>query len=299
MLLVKSPVDKVVIDGREFFIKRDDLLSNSNYPFGISGNKARKLAYFLSNELPNISKIISFGGSQSNFMYAASELARLKSWRFDYYSRPLSNVLKSNIQGNLAHAIQNGMHLIESSNCDEVVLNLHANLQAGELVLQQGGAEEYARFGLMQLANEINQFVVDYGLTKLVVFLPSGTGVSAYYLSQYLAENIKLYTTNCVGDSDYLLSQINQLNCNNNLNRVNVLVNNKYRFASLYLELYHNILDVEFQSKITFDRLYDPVGWKILLDNLDEIGDVPIMYVHCGGVLGNATMDKRYQRLSK
>jgi 1-aminocyclopropane-1-carboxylate deaminase len=53
------------------------------------------------------------------------------------------------------------------------------------------------------------------------------------------------------------------------------------------------------QTEISFDLLYDPLGWLSLLlalENGELKRESPIMYIHQGGVLGNETMLKRYKR---
>lgn len=64
MNYTNSPIEEISFNNQKYFIKRDDLL---NVDF--SGNKARKLYYFLKNDLKGINKIISYGSAQSNAMY--------------------------------------------------------------------------------------------------------------------------------------------------------------------------------------------------------------------------------------
>ena len=61
---------KITFQNKSYIIMRDDLC----HPI-LSGNKARKLQYILDdNESLHIAKIVSFGGNQSNFMFALSQL---------------------------------------------------------------------------------------------------------------------------------------------------------------------------------------------------------------------------------
>ncbi len=46
---------------------------------------------------------------------------------------------------------------------------------------------------------------------------------------------------------------------------------------------------------ITFDLMYDPVGWQKFLLHVEELEGTPI-YIHQGGVLGNESMKQRYKR---
>ncbi|MEY8701524.1 1-aminocyclopropane-1-carboxylate deaminase, partial [Francisella philomiragia] len=74
-----SLFQKISFENKDFIVMRDDL----NHPI-FSGNKARKLAYFLKNpdKYSHIKTIISFGVNQSNFMLALSQLAKIKAWNF-------------------------------------------------------------------------------------------------------------------------------------------------------------------------------------------------------------------------
>jgi 1-aminocyclopropane-1-carboxylate deaminase/D-cysteine desulfhydrase-like pyridoxal-dependent ACC family enzyme len=46
---------------------------------------------------------------------------------------------------------------------------------------------------------------------------------------------------------------------------------------------------------VEFDLLYDPLGWRVLLEHIG-LFESPVLYIHQGGVLGNKSMLPRYQR---
>ncbi|MFW2380107.1 1-aminocyclopropane-1-carboxylate deaminase, partial [Aliarcobacter butzleri] len=73
---------------QKYFIKRDDL---HNVDF--SGTEARKLYYFIKNDLKGINKIISHGSAQPNAMYSLSVLCKIKNLKFDYYVPHISSFL--------------------------------------------------------------------------------------------------------------------------------------------------------------------------------------------------------------
>ena len=52
MTFDSSPVQSILFDNKQFYLKRDDLLHPD-----FSGNKARKLYYFLQNDFPVQAKI--------------------------------------------------------------------------------------------------------------------------------------------------------------------------------------------------------------------------------------------------
>ena len=277
--MTNSPIQKVFFKDREILIKRDDLLSED-----FSGNKARKFYYFLKHDFSQVTKIISYGSNQSNAMYSLSVLCKLKGWEVDYYVSHISNFLKQNPVGNYKYALQNGMNIIENPEMLERLKNFEYEKKENELIIQEGGAIEEAKYGIKQLANELSEYK-DYK-----IFLPSGTGTTALYLQKYLTQ--KVYTTPCVGDSDYLKKQFFLLEKENH--PIIISPKKKYHFGKLYLELYALWKEVKEKTNIEFDLLYDPVGWRVMLDNFD-IND-KILYIHQGGVKGNESMIERYER---
>ena len=124
------------------------------------------------------------------------------------------------------------------------------------------------------------------------VFLPSGTGTTAYFLQRRLG--LAVVTTPCVGDGAYLRRQ----------------------FAALGPPPFPRIIDPPFslpfgrpdprshaiwselltETGIEFDLLYDPLGWLALLGAGIE---GPVLYLHCGGVEGNPSMLARYRRMGE
>ena len=61
--------------------------------------------------------------------------------------------------------------------------------------------------------------------------------------------------------------------------------------VAFYEKTLRNILE----AGIEFDLLYDPIGWQVVLDHLDILGD-KIIYIHQGGLIGNESMLLRYKR---
>ncbi len=279
--LTNSPIEKITFNNQSFLVKRDDLLHKD-----FSGNKARKLHYFLDKEFPNITTLISHGSNQSNAMYSLSVLCKLKGWRFIYYTNHLPNLLEQNPQGNYKYALENGMELI-------VEENFHRKLEINNstLFIDEGGAVQEAAYGIKKLANEIKQYKDQNNIENLKVFLPSGTGTTALFLQKYL--DIEVLTTPCVGDSEYLKKQFLALEKDETNHPTIIKPPKKYHFGKLYKENYLLWQELKKQTNIEFDLLYDPIGWQTLL-NL-EIKNSTLLYIHQGGLLGNKTMTKRYQ----
>jgi len=279
----KSPISKINLDGRDFYVKRDDLID----PF-LAGNKYRKLYPLLQTPSNELSKIISYGGTQSNAMLAIAAMCKTKGWEFEYYSKPVSKTIKEQDYGNLFEAKKLGMwHVeIEHELYRDFIATLRINLDEKTFLIDQGGAVQEAIIGLEVLAGEIRD-VKNLNVKSLAT--PSGTGTTALYLALSLPE-YKVYTTPCVGDSKYLIEQMSALH-EIPKNLVILEPDKKYHFAKPYpeyLEIYKKLL----LTKIEFDLLYSPGMWKTLLEQTDE----EILYIHSGGVSGNISMLKRYEK---
>lgn len=283
--LKDSPIQKITFRNHKYFIKRDDLLSSD-----FSGNKARKFYYFFDSDLSDIDVITSYGGNQSNAMYSLSALAKIKNKKFIYYTKPLPKYLKENPLGNFKYAIQNGMEIIEIDNFENIEPN------SKTLLIKQGGAEEYAKYGVKILAKEIEEFARESNLNELSIFLPSGTGTTALYLQKYT--KFKVYTTPCVGDSEYLKSQFLELCKDEKLHPIILNLNKKYHFGKLYKEFFEIYKELKKDTNIEFELLYDPKGWMVVDRFKKELGE-NILYIHSGGVIGNESMIERYKRKYK
>ena len=280
--LLSSPIEKYVFEGRSFYLKRDDLLHPD-----FSGNKARKFYYFLQNDFPDITKIISYGSAQSNAMYSLSVLAKMRGWRFEYYVDHVADYLKENPHGNYAGALDNGMHII-------VGKDVPSSMDKNTLLIEEGGRQQEAEFGIEILANEIIEWQREKGLKELNIFLPSGTGTTALYLQKHLPKNV-VYSTACVGDSAYLEKQFSELESDDKHHPTILSLDKKHHFGKLYRENYKIWLKLQQQMGVVFDLLYDPLGWRVLLAH-PEVFSKPTLYIHQGGVLGNESMLPRYER---
>ncbi len=280
--MINSPISKITLEGREFLVKRDDLIDPH-----LAGNKYRKLYPLLKTQKDKLTKIISYGGTQSNAMLAISAMCKQKDWEFFYYTKKLSTTQKLQNSGNYFHAIELGMkHIdIEEEQYKDFVSSLRVNLDSKTFIIDQGGAVKEAKIGLEVLAQEIREYNSD--IKSLAT--PSGTGTTALYLALALPE-YRVYTTPCVGDSEYLKEQMQALH-EIPENLIILEPKKKYHFAKPYpefLEIYQNLL----KSGIEFDLLYAPGMWKALLEQTQE----KIMYIHSGGVTGNESMLKRYEK---
>ncbi len=285
---VLSRTDCIQVHGREFFVKRDDLID----PL-LSGNKARKLYRLMQAESGQYKAITSYGGTQSNAMLSIAALCHQKGWQFHYTSKPVPDYLRRNPTGNLKMALELGMQLHEVAHDEynDAVLALKSIRDASTLFVPQGGADPIAQQGIEQLAEEIRQWRQANGIERLYVVTPSGTGTTACYLAIALAD-AEVLTTPAVGEKDYLLTQmrcLGEVPAN-----LNILDNSKkHHFAKPYRELLATYQEL-ISAGIEFDLIYGALMWHTLFQHIDRF-EGTILYVHSGGLIGNETMLARYR----
>ncbi|WP_304544318.1 1-aminocyclopropane-1-carboxylate deaminase [Sulfurimonas microaerophilic] len=283
-----SSISKISLEGREFFVKRDDLIDRH-----LAGNKYRKLYTLLQTPKEKYNKLISYGGTQSNAMLAIAALCQKKSWEFIYYTKPLSAAQKENQVGNYYEALTLGMKHIEIDQelYKDFIASLRINMDEKTCIVDQGGAGKDAQIGLEVLAKEIKaqkELLEKNKIRSLAT--PSGTGTTALFLALSLPE-YTIYTTPSIGDKEYLQTQMLSLVEELPKNLKILEPKRKYHFAKLYkefYELYNKLKD----SGIEFDLLYAPQMWQTLLEQTTE----SILYIHSGGVTGNASMLARYAK---
>ena len=269
----KSPVQKITFREKNYLIKRDDLLDSR-----FSGNKARKLHYFLNYDFNNFTKIISHGSAQSNAMYSLSELAKIKGVGFDYYVDHVADYLKQNPHGNYRHALDNGMKILEE--------RFPKIIKDEELFIPEGGHFVEAEYGIKILADELKEVNAD-------IFLPAGTGTTALYLQKHLKQIV--YTCACVGGESYLKKQFLELEADESKHPTILNLEKKYHFGKLYREFFEIWIELKNETKIEFDLLYDPLGWLTMLKHQSKFKK-EILYIHQGGLIGNESMYPRYKR---
>lgn len=285
MKLANSPVTELEVFGRKWFIKRDELLDPQ-----INGNKARKLYTFAAHGF-KASTVISYGGAQSNAMYAISALTKSQRVEFVYYAKKLSSLLAASPTGNLKAALENGMNLveIEHSEYGAKIEELLASNEPDTLVIRQGGADEYAREGLKLLAAELNEFVRSHNLKNPIAIASGGTGTTAGYLSDYL--DFECLTTPCVSDAQFLNGEFERLEVKKKPTIVET--NDKIAFAAPHPKLLavHKELLL---AGLEFDLIYDAKCWLAIVENLGYFEGRDAIFIHSGGLLGNETQLARY-----
>ncbi len=273
-------------------MKRDDLLD-----FYLSGNKYRKLFSLLKSDLSSYGRILSYGGIQSNAMLSIARLAQQKNLPFDYHVRYASPQILDAKVGNFFEARRLGLQLhISSAASDEALgAQLRASIEDDTLFIPQGGASPIALEGVAHLAQEILQWQEANDMEKLFVATPSGTGTTAWYLQHVLGERAQVLTIACVGDESYLGAQMARALPSRYAPTI-LTTQKSYRFGMPHLDLWAQYEAVLAQG-VEVDLLYAPVMLQALVENVGVWREGYLLYVHSGGVIGNATQKVRYAKL--
>ncbi|EAH8788789.1 1-aminocyclopropane-1-carboxylate deaminase/D-cysteine desulfhydrase, partial [Campylobacter jejuni] len=172
-----SPIEKIQFQGFEFYIKRDDLLGE------INGNKARKLAFYLSQNYDQGQRFISYGGIQGNALVALSIFAFKRNLTLVYACEKIPAYLRNNPCGNYKLALENNVYFIEKHSDKDLKTFALSLCEKDDIFIEQGIANLNAESGYIQLAKEIESQSKNLGL-NFDIFLPSGTGTSAAFLAK-------------------------------------------------------------------------------------------------------------------
>lgn len=268
----------------DFYLKRDDLIHPD-----FSGNKARKFFYFLENDFPHIRRVVSYGSNQSNAMYSLSVLAKIKGWEFVYFCNQVPSFLKENPIGNYRYALENGMKIFESDDREKEAKKFESK---DTLVLEEGGRQQEAEYGIKILAKELIADIEKVSIKNPYIYLPSGTGTTALFLQKHLP--FKVFTCSTVGDDEYLKKQWQMIESNESLYPIILSSTKKYHYGKIKLELYEIWKDLFEKTGVEYDLMYDVVGWAKYLLHIKDIEGTPI-YIHQGGLKGNESMLERYK----
>ena len=293
-----SPVTEHQFLGQTFFLKRDDLL----HPL-FSGNKARKFSSLLTQDFSKIDTLVGYGSAQANSLYSLAALAYLKQVPLEFYVQHIPVWLKQNPIGNYRAALDLGADVIDLSNPQINPQSLHPQQyieqycqpHANTLCIPEGGRSPIAREGIEQLGHELLEWINENAVIAPVIALPSGTGTTALYLQQFFKPyNIEVLTCACVGGKSYLIKQFEELHGSD---YPTILPSReKHHFGKLYLQDYEIWQQLKIETGIEFDLLYDPLMWHSLLPWIKNHPHNTLIYIHQGGLLGNKSMTRRYER---
>lgn len=259
----------------------------------IEGNKLYKLAYYLQHfrEHEAVSKIWSYGSVQSGAMLALSELAQLMGVEFHYVLPYIASELALHPEGNLALAKGKQMHLHVDGALYKRMARGEFVPAPGELFFHEGGNHAQVAYGMTVLGEELGQVAESLKFNK--VFLPAGTGVTAYHLAQANPQ-LTHYTTPAYGDAAHLQQVFSRLGSSTSEPAI-LTSETHYRFGSLYRELWLLQAELQAATGIAFDLLYDMAGWMAILDQREQLGQ-DWLYLHQGGLGGSVTLAERYRK---
>lgn len=288
-----SAIDSLIWNDQQVYIKRDDLLD----PY-FSGNKYRKLHYYLKQDSLKYSKIISYGGIQSNAMLSMAALAFEKGLPFSYYTRYLPKNLSLEIKSNYSEALALGMkvELLALDSDEALRTHLMEHKDEDTLFIPQGGANVEACYGVERLAEEIIAWRDGEKIDKLIVAMPSGTGTTALWLKHcFRDKGIEVITTAVVGSASYLKAQMLRLLPQADLPLI-IETKASYPFAKPNLTLYQQYQDF-LDNGFEFDLIYATVMWQALEEHQNLLKEKSLLYVHSGGLMGNDSQLQRYKKL--
>lgn len=311
--------------GVPIYVVRDDLFTIEGHFAGehaLAGNKARKLYYYLQQKFHSISRVVSYGSAQSNMLYSLTVLAKIKGWQLDFYTDRIPKNLKENPRGNYGAALSLGANIKcvplgqgqselnpkapATAIAEQYLQDTVMTETSDTLYIPLGGAGPEAEPGLRILAKQINAKVEENRLQNPKLMLPSGTGVSAFYLQKHLP--FEVLTCACVSSEEYLEEQFEKIG--DSSVRPTILPSlldlsghpRKFQFGKLYSEFFNLWEELKRDTGIVFELLYDPLGWMHMQAYIEQYrasktGTAPDMiYLHQGGQLGNETMLQRYSR---
>ncbi|MBV7314320.1 pyridoxal-phosphate dependent enzyme [Shewanella sp. NIFS-20-20] len=301
MKLAHTPIQPFQFLEHSLWIKRDDLL----HPH-FSGNKARKFSALLAAKSSLYTRLIGYGSPQANSLLSMAALANMKGWQLEFYVDHIASHLQQHPRGNYAHALALGAKIIAMDTL-ATQLNCHDYIEQVRMVaddaqqcvfVPEGGRCQLAYQGVAQLADEvINWQRITAQATT--VFLPSGTGTTAFFLHRRFLErgvDIEVVTCAAVGGCSYLQMQFKQLGAASFGMPHIIELPKKFHFGKPYLECYRLWQAVKQSSNMDFELLYDPIGFMALQQWLAKPRLRQIVYLHQGGLIGNESMLPRYQR---
>lgn len=250
-------------------------------------------------------------------MLALAALSRHLRIPFSYITRPQPPNL-SQLPGNFSRALALGMHHISLSSSTYQTLfsdrspqiaihNLHRFLKPPEntLIIPQGAATPLAEPGIKDLANELVQQITQLrqstrlALKRPILFLPAGTGTTAYYLNKHLHHIATVIAVPVSGDERYLVRQMRWLQQMSGETQAVLpgVLRPRLRgtFADIRIEklnIWHEMCRAA--RDYQFDLVYAPKAWEEVMLAVEEgriaTDGEDLIYYHSGGLEGNDSM---------
>lgn len=266
-----------------FLIKRDDLI----HPY-CNGNKARKFFTLLDSQYAR-KTWVSYGGNQSNAMFALAYLAYLQGAKLHY----VMPEFHTEIVGNLKYALEWGMqtHILPAG-ASVSTLEAYAKglVDSQSVFIPQGGDVYLAMKGINLLAHELRQSVSE----KAIIFYTSGSGVGVIALQKALDTifpSVELAVLSCAGSESQLRAKF----ANFGLKPPQIL-SSPFAFARPKREIWEMREYLNSQN-LKCDLVYDSVGFWMIKKNLDKFKGRELVFIHSGGLMGDISQLERYKKI--
>lgn len=277
--LSQTPLQSFNFANRLVYIKRDDLL----HPL-FSGNKARKFASLLKQELKS-KTLISYGGNQSNALQSLASLSLLKDCNLIYFTTPFSKALLQESEGNFAYALKSGVVEFRETPHPQEESQKYALQNPQALFIPQGGSVELAMEGMRELSEELRKQTGD--LKSPIFFYSSGIGTASLTLAQF---DLEVYTALGAGKLEDLLQRFSHYP------KSPKVLESEFHlpFGKPHTKVWE-MYEYWMGQGVEFDLLYDCLLWIKIKENLARFEDREIVFIHSGGLMGNITQEKRYR----
>ena len=266
----RSFVEQREIFNRRFWIKRDDCIHTY-----CNGNKARKFFSLLDST----HKVwISYGGNQSNAMFALAYLASIKGVAFHYvmpsfYGEPIGNLQMALSFGMTPHTLPFGSSVAKLESYAKTLSYDNA------LFISQGGSVNLAQKGMNALANG-----------SPIIFYTSGSGVGVVALKKALDSyfpNASLVVLACAkGDLEqkFLAHSLTPP----------LILQAPFAFAKPKKEIWQ-MREYLKSRGLVCDLIYDSVGFCVIEKHLERFQGRELVFIHSGGLLGDISQEQRYK----
>jgi len=277
---LKIPIQKITIQDREIFIKREDLIHPE-----ISGNKYWKLFYNVNDYLKNgVSSplVVSFGGAFSNHIAALAAFGKI-------FSIPTMGIIRGQeLENNFLEnptlnlAIKNGMTLrfvsrTQYRDKDFIISEIRKEFPTS-LIVPEGGNNLLATQGVrFMLSEQTRDF--DYLCTSV------GTGGTIAGISKFAGKNQKVLGFRVVNDCS-IMQRIENLKPKNNFELIDVcfggygkISDETVDFINIFWKKYNIPLDPVYTGKMM-------IKLTELINKNFFPRDSRILAFHTGGLQG-------------
>lgn len=273
----RSFVERRRIFERDFWIKRDDCIHTH-----CNGNKARKFAALLDS---THRAWVSYGGNQSNAMFALAYLAHTKGVAFHYVMPSFHGVPVGNLASSLAFDMQSHTLPMGSS---VACLESYARSLCDDksLFIPQGGSVELAQKGMDALAKELCQSIGE----SPMIFYTSGSGVGVMALKKALDSHFpraSLVVLSCVRGDVARTFRDNGI-------QPPLILNSPFAFAEPKKEIW-DMREYLKSRGLVCDLVYDSVGFCMIEAHLAMFENRELVFIHSGGLHGDVSQEMRYR----